>query len=111
MDKLIKSLLLGTAAGILNVIPLVFLGLSWGICIGTLLHWLGLGLIVTYAKLPLNGAVSGAGIALLTGIPLAIFATDIATGAAIPILISSLVMGYVLGFMTERLITNQPPFK
>ncbi len=107
MDKFIKALLLGTAAGILDVIPLVFQGLSWEICIATLLHWLGIGLLITYAKLPLSGYVSGAVIALLTGIPFAILVSETAISAVIPILFSSLVLGCVLGFMAERLITDQ----
>ncbi len=108
MDKFIKSLLLGTAAGILNVIPLVFLGMGWHGCIATLLHWFGVSLLLTYASLPLTGAVSGMIIALLTGIPLVILIAETAVTAIIPLLISSLVLGCVLGYMTERLITNQP---
>jgi len=47
MDKLIKSLLLGMAAGILDVIPMVFQNLSWQANASAFLHWLGLGVIIT----------------------------------------------------------------
>ena len=108
MDKLIKSLLLGTAAGILDVIPMVFQNLSWQANVSAFLHWLALGVIITYARLPLSGWLSGLLIATLTGIPIAVLVTETDPSAAIPIMVSSLILGGLLGFMVEKTITNQP---
>lgn len=108
MDKLIKSLLLGTAAGIIDVIPMVLQGLSWQANVSALLHWIGLSIIITYARLPFNGWASGIILGLLTGIPIAVLATETVPTAWIPILISSIVLGGLLGFMSERLISHQP---
>lgn len=111
MDKLFKSLLLGIAAGILNLIPLVFQGQGWGICIGVLLHWLALSVIISHVRLPLSAPASGSVIALLTGLPLASVAAETSTKTIIPILLASIVLGYLLGLMTERLITDQHSIK
>ncbi len=108
MDKLIKSLLLGTAAGIIDVIPMVLQGLSWQANVSAMIHWIGLSVIITYARLPLSGWLSGIILGLLTGIPLAVLATETVATAWIPITISSILLGGLLGLMSERLITNQP---
>ena len=107
MDKFIKALLLGTAAGIMDVIPMVFQDLSWQANVSAFLHWLALGIIITYARLPLSGWLSGMLIALLMGIPVAVLVTESDPSSAIPILLSSIVLGGLLGFMAEKAITGQ----
>ncbi len=106
MDKLIKSLLLGMAAGILDVIPMVFQNLSWQANASAFLHWLGLGVIITYARLPLKGWLSGLLIALITGIPMAVFALESEPTAALPILLSSILLGSLVGLLAEKTITG-----
>lgn len=106
MHKLIKALLLGTAAGILDVIPMVFQDLSWQANLSAFLHWLALGVIITYARLPLAGYASGMLIALLTGIPVAVLVTETDPSAALPIIVASIVLGGMLGLMSEKLITG-----
>lgn len=106
MEKLIKSLLLGTAAGIMDVIPMVLQGMSWQANVSALFHWLSLSLIITYARLPFNGWLSGIVLGLLTGMPIAILATETVPTAWLPILVSSILLGGLLGFMSERLINT-----
>lgn len=106
MDKLIKALLLGTAAGIIDVIPMALQGLNWQSNVSALLHWQALGVIITFARLPLNGWLSGLTIALLTGVPIAVLATIHDPAAWVPILLSSIVLGSTLGLMAEKLINT-----
>ncbi len=108
MPKYIKALLLGTAAGIIDVIPMVFQGLSWQANVSAFLHWLALGIIITFARLPMPAWLSGLTIAMLTGIPTAVYVTEHDSFSAIPILISSAVLGAALGLMTDKLIVNAP---
>jgi hypothetical protein len=108
MDKLIKALLLGIAAGIIDVIPLVFQGQNWQVSIATLLRWVAMGIIITYARMPLNGWASGLVIALFTGVPFAILASETAPSAVVPLLSSSVLLGGLLGLAADKLITNQP---
>lgn len=106
MEKLIKSLLLGTAAGILDVIPMILLGLSWQANVSALLHWIALGVIITFARFPMAGWLSGLTVALLTGIPVAVLATATDHSAWLPILASSIVLGSMLGLLAEKLINT-----
>lgn len=107
MEKLVKALLLGTAAGILDVIPMLLQGLSWQANLSAFLHWLALGVIITFARMPLPGWLSGLIIALLTGIPVAVLTTATDSTAWLPILASSIILGTTLGYMTEKLINSQ----
>ncbi|CCH50575.1 hypothetical protein [Pseudodesulfovibrio piezophilus] len=104
MEKLVKALLLGTAAGIIDVIPMAIQGLSWQTTISTMVHWQALGIIITFARLPMNSWLSGITLALLTGAPLAILTTEHDPTAWIILLLSSIVLGSVLGLMAEKLI-------
>ena len=108
MHKLFKALLLGLAAGIIDVVPMIFQGLSWEANVSALLHWLGLGIIITYARMPIANWASGVVIALLTGIPIAILAYPNDPISLFPIIIFSIILGGLLGYTTERLINNQP---
>lgn len=107
MEKFIKTLLLGTAAGILDVIPMAFQGLNWQTNLAAFLHWLGLGILITYFRLPLAGWLSGIVIALLTGIPTAVHVSAATPMAIFPIIISSIVLGGLLGYMSDKTITGQ----
>lgn len=108
MHKLFKALLLGLAAGILDVIPMVFQGLSWEANISALVHWIGLGVIITFARMPISSWASGIVIAVLTAIPIAVLVLPTDPGAIIPILLFSVILGGLLGYTSERLIHNQP---
>lgn len=108
MTIFFRALLIGTAAGILDVIPRVFMDATWQASVSAFLHWLTMGIIITYLRLPLTGWLSGMILALLTGIPLAVLTTATDPGAFVPMILSSLILGGLLGLIAEKLIHNQP---
>ena len=108
MHRLFKALLLGLAAGIIAVIPLIFQGLSWEGAISILLHWLGLGVIVTFSRMPMPNWASGSVVALLTGIPMAILAYPNDPVILAPVILFSMILGGILGYTSDRLINRQP---
>ena len=108
MHKIFKVLLLGLAAGILAATPLAFQSPHWQAIVAVLLHWLGLSIIIAYARMALSSWASGLLIAGLTSIPLALLTDCYSLGNAAQIIISSLVLGGLLGYTAERLVRNQP---
>lgn len=108
MTIFFRALLIGIAAGILDVIPMVFMGASWQGSLATLLHWLTMGILVTYIRLPFTGWLSGMILALMTGIPLAIQASAAESMPVLHLLSSALILGGLLGLIAEKLILNQP---
>ncbi len=108
MHKLYKILLLGLAAGILNAIPMVFLYSDWQAVAAVLLHWLGLGIIIAYARMPLESWATGMFIAILTSLPLGILLHPGNALGVLQVLGFALVLGGLLGYTAERLIAEQP---
>jgi len=108
MHRVFKSLLLGLAAGIIDVIPMIFQGLSWEAAICILLHWLGLGVIVTFARMDLPNWLSGTVIALLANIPVSILAYPNDPAVLIPVILFAMVLGGLLGYISDRLINRLP---
>ncbi len=108
MHKLYKTLLLGLAAGILDVIPMAFLNLNLTTLLATLLHWLGLSIIITYARMPLNNWGSGMLIAGLTSLPLGVVIHTDSIGGICQMTFFGLVLGGLLGYTSDRLINKQP---
>ena len=87
---------------------MIFLGLSWEANVSALLHWLGLGIIITFARMPLPCWASGMVIALLTGIPIAVLAYPGDPASVLPIILFSVILGGLLGYTSDRLINRQP---
>jgi hypothetical protein len=109
MNIFFKALLVGTAAGILDAISMVFMGASWQATLAAILHWLALGVIITYARLPFSAWFSGILLAVLTGIPMALLIARTGFDAFF-FVTASVVLGGLMGLIVEKLILNQPRF-
>ncbi|MEZ7198716.1 hypothetical protein [Pseudodesulfovibrio karagichevae] len=108
MPKLFKILLLGLAAGILNAIPMVFLSAEWQPVVATLLYWLGLSIVIAYARMPLESWATGMLIAVLTSLPMGILLHPGSALGVLQVLGIALVLGGLLGYTAERLVAEQP---
>lgn len=106
MENIIKSLLLGLAAGIINIIPMALQGLDWRIYAATTIHWLGLGVVITFARLPVQPWLSGMIIGAATGIPIALFSSCDERAPWVITFFLSFILGGLLGLMSERLISR-----
>ncbi len=108
MHKVFKALLLGLAAGIIDVIPTIFQGVSWEAAVCILLNWLGLGVIITFARMNLSSWLSGTVIGLLANLPVAVLAYPNDLAVLAPVILFAMVLGGLLGYTSDRLITRQP---
>jgi len=108
VNRFFKAVVIGTAAGILDAIALVLSQSVWQASLAALLHWMGMGIVITYVRLPFTGWLSGIILALMTGAPLAILATASETGGAGHFLGSAVLLGGLLGLVADKLIVNQP---
>ncbi|WP_419787531.1 hypothetical protein [Pseudodesulfovibrio sp.] len=107
MNRFFKAVVIGTAAGILDAIALVLTQSVWQSSLAALLHWMCLGILITYIRLPFTGWFSGILVALMTGVPLAILSTATETGGAGHFIFTSIILGGLLGLIAEKLIVNQ----
>ncbi|WP_147821994.1 hypothetical protein [Salidesulfovibrio onnuriiensis] len=107
MGKLLKGLLFGTAAAAIDVAPMLAMGLGWHECASAFLHWVGLGVIIAYLRMPLPGWLAGAVAGLLTGVPVVLLVLKTDPTSVMPVSIASVVLGAGLGFMTRKFITEK----
>lgn len=106
MEKLFKALLLGSAAGIINAIPMVFNNAGLRITVAAFFYWLAMGVIITYVKAPLSGWLSGMLLAVVTAMPMIILSSTTDLTAWIPLLLGAIILGSVLGLAAEKLILD-----
>ena len=108
MNRFFKAMVIGTAAGILDAIALVLSQSVWQASVAALLHWMGLGVIITYVRLPFTGWLSGMLLALITAVPLALLSTATESGGFGHALLAAVILGGLLGLIADKLIVNQP---
>nr|WP_239057692.1 hypothetical protein [Pseudodesulfovibrio sp. JC047] len=94
------------AAGILNAIPMALLNTEWEPIVAIILHWLGLAVLLSYARFPLNHWAAGMLFGGLTALPLAVL-----MHSGIPIIflqdiVFALILGGFLGYSTDKFINT-----
>lgn len=104
MERFIKSLMLGSAAGIIGGIPMAFQNLNWQTLIAAFLHWLILGVLVFHTKFPTFNWLSGAIIGGLTSLPLLVLVSVQAPSARAYLLIISVVLGCLIGLIRNKIV-------
>lgn len=102
MKKLFVSLLIGTIAGVLDVIPMIMQGLDWYANASAFLHWVVMGVLISYVVMPLRNWVTGLIIAEISVIPIIILVLKDDPTSVIPILIMSAFLGSLVGLFTDK---------
>lgn len=107
MEKITKALLLGTAAGIISAILMLFMNIGWQAVVAAFLHWVSVSIILTYGRFPMPGWLSGVCVGVLTTLPLAFLSTLTEPSAWMPLLFSAIFIGCALGYTAQRLIQTK----
>jgi len=102
MKKSSWGILLGTVAGIIDVIPMIFQNLAWDANISAFAFWVVAGFVISTTNLKLIGALKGGIISLILMVPIAILigASNIAN--IIPVFLMTIVLGPILGHLIEK---------
>ncbi len=102
MSKLLIALLIGAAAGALDIIPMLLRKAPWHEVAVPFVHWLMLGVLIAYVQMPVHPALKGSIVAVMTTLPILISYSQTKPGAVLPILGISIVLGAVVGWLTQR---------
>ncbi|MFA5148224.1 MAG: hypothetical protein WC491_03755 [Candidatus Omnitrophota bacterium] len=100
MSKLLISLLIGVIAGIIDVTPMIIQKLDKHENISAFIHWVVLGIIISYIQIPIAPYLKGIIVAVLTALPVIILVLKEDKNAAIPILMMSIILGAGVGIST-----------
>lgn len=101
------GILLGMAAGILDVIPMIVQNLTWDANLSAFTMWVVVGFLIATIDLHINPIAKGILIAFLALIPSAILIGWQEPISLIPITIMTIILGGLLGFAIEKIIKKK----
>ena len=102
MKKISLGIILGIVIGIIDVIPMIIQKMSWNANFSAFFHWTILGYLISITNLKLKGYLKGLFLSILTMIPIAFLVWWKDFSAIIPMSISTILFGLLLGFLIEK---------
>jgi hypothetical protein len=102
MKKIIFGIGFGAIAGIIDVIPMLIMKLSWDANISAFLMWVIIGFFISVVDLKLNAVLKGVLISYLVLLPAAILIGWGDPKSLIPIIIMTTILGALLGIIITR---------
>ena len=106
MKTIIIGIILGIAAGIIDVIPMIIKKLTWDANISAFSMWVIVGFFIATIDLNMNPILKGILISFLVLIPCAVLIGWKEPKSLIPIFVMTLILGGLLGFLLPRLTNN-----
>lgn len=102
MKKVKIGILLGVAAGIIDIIPMLLQKLTWDANLSAFSLWVVSGYLIATTNSKLNGVLKGILISFLVLLPSAILIGWKEPIALIPIFIMTFILGALLGFFIDK---------
>ncbi len=102
MKKVCLGVLLGIVVGIIDVIPMVIQKITWDANLSAFFHWVVVGFFISSVNLKVKGVVKGLLVSVITLIPIAFLVWWKDTSSIIPMSVSTLVFGSLLGFLIDK---------
>ena len=106
MKTIIIGIILGIAAGIIDVIPMIIKKLTWDANISAFSMWVIVGFFIATIDLNMNPILKGILISFLVLIPCAFLIGWKEPKSLFPIFVMTLILGGLLGFLIPRLANN-----
>ena len=107
MKRIKIGLLLGIAAGIIDVIPMILQNLTWNANISAFTMWIVVGFLISTIDLKINPIIKGVLIAFLVLLPTAILIGWKEPISLIPIIIMTTILGGLLGLSIQKIIGSK----
>ena len=102
MNQILFGVLVGTAAGIIDVIPMFLQKLPWQADLSAFLMWGAVGFLVSTSNLKINGVLKGLLIAFIVLAPAAVLIGGDSPASLIPVTIMTAILGSLVGYITEK---------
>ena len=102
MSKILLGLVLGSIAGVIDVIPMFMQKLSWSANISAFCLWVVAGFMIATSSLEMNSILKGLLIAFLILLPNLVLIASKDTGSIIPIIIMTAILGSLLGYFIGK---------
>jgi hypothetical protein len=102
ISKINAGIIFGIIIGTIDVIPMIFLKLTWDANLSAFLMWVIAGFLILTSNLKINGVLKGILISFLLLIPSAVIIGWQQPTSLIPIFIMTLILGSLLGCSINR---------
>lgn len=103
MNKYVKGVLLGAFAGIIDVIPMIFMKLTWDANLSAFFMWVVIGFLLSSIDLKVNGIIKGLLVSFLVLLPSAIIIGWSDPISLLPIIMMTTILGASLGFSISKI--------
>ena len=107
MKKSITGIILGILAGIIDIIPMIIMDLTWDANLSALTMWIIIGFLIASVDLKINTIIKGIVISFLVLLPSAILIGWNDPATLIPIVIMTIILGGLLGFSINRITKDE----
>ncbi len=104
MGKILLSLLLGAAAGVIDIVPMFLQKLDRHSIISAFIQWLVAAFVITHIQFGVEGWLKGLIVAVLMALPVIVLVMKTDVKSVIPILVMSAILGSIVGFVGDRFI-------
>ncbi len=104
MNPFLIAVLIGLAAGTIDVFPMLLMKLDKTACISAFLHYLVLGMLIPFVNWDLAPAVKGILISMLSALPVLALQLPKDKKSAVPIVLFSIALGAAIGWAGSRFI-------
>jgi hypothetical protein len=104
-NNLVIGLLLGVAAGVLDLIPMLLQGLTWDANLSAFFLWVVSGFFLATTNLKLPPVLKGIVIPFICLLPSAFIIGWKEPFSLVPIGVMTLILGALLGFVYDKLST------
>jgi len=104
MNNFLIAILIGLAAGIIDVVPMIIQKLDRESCLSAFVHYFALGMIIPFVNWDLAPWLSGICISLLTALPVMIIVYRKDKKAIVPMFIFSILLGAGIGLASAKFI-------
>ena len=104
MNNLLIALIIGLAAGLIDVIPMIIQKLDKTSCFSAFIHYFILGLIIPYVSWDLDPWFKGMIISLLMALPVMVIVYSKDKKAIIPMIIFAIILGAGIGIAGAKFI-------
>lgn len=102
MKKTVIGIGLGTIAGILVLIPMLFQKMPFNACLSSFTMWLVIGLFVSLIDMRINHVIEGILIALLVFLPNSFFIAWNTPGSLLPVIVLTIILGGIIGYFVNK---------
>lgn len=102
MNNATKGLIIGAAAGVVDVIPMLVQKLPWAADASAFVFWVAAGFMIATSSLKLAPVVKGIVVAYVMLIPVAFVVGSSDPASLIPMSVMTLILGSLSGWVLSR---------